>query len=96
MKQTLPKAELTEQIENEFCDSNDPLNRLTVGQLDKVKKFIATQRRELREKVEEKKQPDLDLKPGFNITAEYRLGQIRGRNEALDDFLTLLSPEGKE
>ena len=41
--------------------------------------------RERRDKFEKK--PDLDLTPGFYITAEYRLGEIRGYNQAIDDFL---------
>lgn len=30
------------------------------------------------------RKPDLNLEPGFNITAEYRLGEIRGFNEYHD------------
>lgn len=33
---------------------------------------------------------DADLSPGFNITAEYRLGEIRGRNDALAEIRALL------
>lgn len=36
------------------------------------------------------KKPDLDLEPGFMITAEYRLGEIRGFNIALDKVLALI------
>lgn len=35
------------------------------------------------------KKQDLDLEPGFNVTAEYRLGQIRGWNDAIDHILSL-------
>ena len=33
------------------------------------------------------KKPDLNLAPGFTITAEYRLGEIRGYNQAIEDVL---------
>ena len=34
-------------------------------------------------RVEEK--PDLDLSPGFSITVEYRVGELRGHNQALSE-----------
>ena len=30
---------------------------------------------------------DVNLEPGFNITAEYRLGELRGYNQAIDDII---------
>ena len=44
-----------------------------------------------------KEKPDLDLKPGFNVIAEYRLGELRGRNQALSDCLAAIEKVlGKE
>ena len=34
--------------------------------------------------------PDADLSPGFNITAEYRLGELRGSNQRRADMLEKL------
>ena len=59
---------------------------------DKVKNFISTTLKAEREKwVSEipKEKPALNLEPGFNITAEYRLGEIRGFNQCLKDFLEI-------
>ena len=47
---------------------------------------LINQRQELVKQMEGMRKPDLNLKPGFNITAEYRLGEIRGYNQALDDI----------
>lgn len=58
---------------------------------DKVKDFIRTILANKREEATQLKKPDLDLTPGFQITAEYRLGEIRGRNQAIDDIIKILS-----
>lgn len=36
------------------------------------------------------KKQDLSLEPGFTVTAEYRLGEIRGYNQAIDEITKLL------
>lgn len=38
----------------------------------------------------EKRKQDADLSPGFSITAEYRLGELRGWNNCLDYVLAIL------
>ena len=56
----------------------------------KLKEFIRyalTQReREVADALMLEEKPDLDLEPGFNVTAEYRLGEIRGYNQANKDL----------
>lgn len=62
---------------------------------EKIKAFIShllsQQQLEVVETVQKMKKQDLTLEPGFNITAEYRLGEIRGYNKALDHILQSLS-----
>mgnify|MGYP001578388477 CR=1 FL=1 len=48
----------------------------------------------LESRIAELRKQDADLAPGFNVTAEYRLGELRGYNKALDDVLKLA--EGRE
>lgn len=38
--------------------------------------------------------PDLDAEPGFMVTAEYRLGEIRGYNQAVADLKKKLGEIG--
>ena len=54
-----------------------------------IRELIAQRDAELVERLQILKKQDADLSPGFNITAEYRLGELRGSNTALDEALQI-------
>jgi hypothetical protein len=51
---------------------------------------------ELREVLEHLKKADANLAPGFTITAEYRLGKLRGHNDVITYLISRLTQKDTE
>jgi hypothetical protein len=91
------KAELNSFVLAVLADGYTPaiLNNFTARIVEDIALSRKSWEAELREKIEGMKKKDLDLSPGFVVTAEYCLGELRGGNNKIGEILFLLSPGEK-
>jgi len=78
--------EWRKKFESFYWEKDEYSNRI-LG-IKEYQKFLDDYTNALLEEFKKKKKQDPNLEPGFNITAEYRLGEIRGYNQALDEIIT--------
>ena len=58
---------------------------------DFLRTALSAQKEEIENNIVKMKKTDLDLSPGFSITAEYRLGEIRGWNDAIESIISSIT-----
>lgn len=54
--------------------------------------LVTKHEEEFVERLEKMKKQDADLSPGFNVTAEFKLGELRGFNQAIKEILEIIKP----
>lgn len=89
MNQEDNEIELLFQDFVEFCSKSQTYEAEELREMfTKISKF---EKDRIIKIVEGMKKQDLDLSPGFITTAEYRLGEIRGSNQACEAILEELN-----
>lgn len=90
-KDTTIEGVMREFIKNE-CLVKDGVITIGSGNLkDFLRSALSAQKEEIENNIVKMKKTDLDLSPGFSITAEYRLGEIRGWNDAIESIISSIT-----